>query len=538
MPAVPAGRVPRPSGAPFEESKIAMNHRLLRCLVALSALAGFGGPALAEGDVFRYPEDTRPASLLPFFAEDMTSVRMVELLFDPLVFINKRGDVEGALATSWKVDEDQMGISFVLREGVKWHDGQPFTADDVVFTLRAARDPKTIFNAKSKYSFIKEAEAQGQYGVKVTFNRPVNEPERRFLFKVLPQHAFGGNTAISRKDKFARAPIGTGPFKLDKFSLRSVDLIANGDYWAPAKVSQVSMQHTPDKAAQVNLLQYSGGEAGVQAVIFLQPKNLPLFENSETVVLEPYHTVSWWYMAYNHNSGALAERPVREAIALAVNREELLAAHLGRGDTLSGPFTESSPFYNFQVEGREPDLERARQMLEDAGYKIKGGMRQKGKNKLKFKFVIDKELASGQELFLGLQAQLKKVGIQVDAEYVDHAKYREQVFTKGGFDLTMNVWSFEEVEDVYPLFHSTGVMNFIGYKNKDIDALLDQAQATKDYKKYKEIMKELHARLNEDLPYFFLWSLDVYSGLSKNLKNVFIQPYYYFTSFEEWELRR
>jgi ABC-type oligopeptide transport system substrate-binding subunit len=68
------------------------------------------------------------------------------------------------------------------------------------------------------------------------------------------------------------------------------------------------------------------------------------------VVLEPYHTVSWWYMAYSHENKALAERPVRQAIALAIDREELLEAHLGRGDILTGPFTESSPFYNFQVE--------------------------------------------------------------------------------------------------------------------------------------------------------------------------------------------
>ncbi|MCA9526350.1 MAG: hypothetical protein KC549_08660, partial [Myxococcales bacterium] len=421
-------------------------------------------------------------------------------------------------------------------EGVTWHDGTPFSADDVVFTLRAARDPKTVFNAKAKFSFIKEAVAQGQYGVKVTFNRPVNEPERRFLFKILPKHAFSGTT-ISRKDKFARSPIGTGAFKVDKFSLRSVELTANTSYWGNPKIGAVMMQHTPDKAAQVNLLQYSGGKAGVQAVIFLQPKNIPLFENSDTVVLEPYHTVSWWYMAYNHKEKSLADLPVREAISLAINREELLAAHLGRGDTLSGPFTESSPFYNFQVEPREPDLERARQLLEDAGYKMKGGVRTKGRQRLKFKFVMDKELASGQELFLGIQAQLKKIGVQVDAEYVDHARYREQVFTKKSFDLTMNVWSFEEVEDVYPLFHSTGVMNFIGYSNKDVDGILDAAQATKDYKKYKEYMKELHAKLSEDLPYFFLWSLDVYSGLSKKLAGVFIQPYYYFTSFHEWELR-
>lgn len=518
----------------LEQGAVApMMNRLLRCTAVLLVL-GMAVPAL--GQTFRYPEDTRPTSLLPFFAEDMSAVRMVELIFDSLVIKNKRGDMEGALATSWQVDPDKMGISFALREGVKWHDGQPFTADDVAFTVKAAKDRKTVFNAKSKYRFIREVTVTGQFGVHFAFDRPLSDPETRFLFKIIPKHAFK-SSSIKRKDKFNRKPIGTGPFRVQKYSLRSIRLKRFEDYWGEAQIGSIMMQHTPDKSAQVNLLQYSGGKAGVQAVIFLPPKNIPLFENSDSVVLEPYHTVSWWYMAYNHKNKALRDLAVRQAIALAINREELLEAHLGRGDTLSGPFTESSPFYNFEVEPREQDLAKAREILDAAGYKKKGKVRRKGRVKLDFKFVMDKELASNQALFLGIQAQLKKIGVIARPQYVDHARYREQVFSRKKFDLTLNVWSFEEVEDVYPLFHSEGVMNFINYNNADVDTLLDTAKATRDYKQYKEYMKKLHATLNQDLPYFFLWSLDVYSGISKRVRNVYIQPYYYFTSFKEWGLQ-
>ena len=492
---------------------------------------------VASGQTFRYPEDARPTSLMPFFAEDMSSVRITELIFDSLIFINKRGDFEGGLATSWKTDDDRMGVRFVLREGVKWHDGEPFTADDVAYTVAAAKDPKTIFNAKSKYRFISEVTVEGKLGAHVRFERPIAEPERRFMFKILPKHIFK-STTISRKTKFNRAPIGTGPYMVKKggYSLRSITLTANPDYWKPVLIPEVLMQHTPDKSAQVNLLQFSGKTAGVQAVIFLPPKNIPLFENSDQVVLEPYHTVSWWYLGFNHTTPGLDDPIVREAIAYAIDRESLLEAHLGQGDILSGPFTESSPFYNFEVQLRLHDLEKAKQLLDGAGYELKGKVRKKGKVKLDFKFIMDKELASNQALFLGIQGQLKKIGITVRPQYVDHAKYRDQVFSRKKFDMTVNVWSFEEVEDVYPLFHSEGVMNFIGYDNADVDTLLDTAKATNDYKKYKELMKQLHGVLNKDLPYDFLWSLDVYSGINRTVRNVYIQPYYYFTSFSEWEL--
>lgn len=511
--------------------------RVLHTLIITILGAALVQAAWAQNQTFRYPEDTRPSSLLPFFAEDMSSVRMVEQIFDSLLYIDKRGDFAPGLASSWEVDPDRGGIRFVLREGVTWHDGKPFTADDVKFTIDAAQDPKTKFVAKGKYRFINTVTVEGKFSVHFVFTRPIAEPERRFLFKIIPKHAFK-STAISRKDKFGRKPIGTGPFKLKEggFSVRSISLEANTAYFNETKLGAAVMQHTPDKAAQVSLLKFSGGNAGVQAVIFLPPKNIPEFENSSSVVLEPYHTISWWYMAFNHKSGALSDPVVREAVALAINRQELVEAHLGRGDILSGPFTESSPFYNFEVEVREQDIARANQMLDEAGYAKKGRVRKKGKKKLEFKFVLDKELASNQELFLGIQSQLRKIGVKVTPQYVDHARYRDQVFVRKKFDMTLNVWSFEEVEDVYPLFHSDGVLNFIGFQNDKVDELLDAAKATRDYKKYKEIMKELHALVNKELPYFFLWSLDVYSGISKRMKNVFIQPYYYFTTFEEWSL--
>lgn len=491
---------------------------------------------VAQSQTFKYPEDTRPSSLLPFFAEGMSSVRMVELIFESLVIINKRGEVEGALATSWKVDADNMGIRFVLRENVRWHNDKPFAADDVVFTVKAAQDPKTIFNAKSKFTFIKDVIPEGQYSIRFTFDRPINDAEKKFLFKIIPMEEFGGNTAIQRNNKFNRKPIGTGPYKIDKYTMRNISLLKNDKYWGKVNIPEISMQHTPDKSVQVKMLQYSGDTSGLQAVIFIPPKNIPIFENDERVVLEPYHTVSWWYLAFNHKNSAIGDPVVREAIALAINRQDLVEAHLGRGDILSGPFTESSPFYNFDVEIREQNIEKANQMLDEAGYKKKGNYRKKGSKKLKFLFVMDKELASAQALFLGIQAQLKKIGIETDPKYLDHAGYREKVFTKGSYDMTIHVWSFEEVEDIYPLFHSRGVMNFINYKNDQVDKLLDQSKTTKDYKQYKEQMKKLHAVLNKDLPYMFLWSLDIYSGINKNVKNVFIQPYYYFTSFKEWNL--
>ena len=296
--------------------------------------------------------------------------------------------------------------------------------------------------------------------------------------------------------------------------------------------------HLPESNEQINLLKYSGEGAGVQSVIFIPPRNMSIFENSDTVILEPYHTVSWWYMAFNHKSKALKDLNVRRAIALALDREELLEAHLGQGDILSGPFTESSPYYNFDVEAREQDLDEARSILDKAGYKMRRGVRTKGSQKLKLKFVLNKDLSNCQPLALSIQAQLKQIGVIVTPEFVDNSLYQEKVINRKKFDLTMNIWSFNEIEDIYPLFRTGQRTNYINYSNPEVDAKLDASRnPNQDYKVHKEIMKEVHALLHEDLPYVFLWSLDVYSGLSRQLKNIYIQPYYYFTFFKSWSFK-
>ena len=498
-------------------------------LIASSSLS-------SDAQVFRYPESSKQSSLMPFFVENMSAVRITEFIFEPLITKNKRGDIQGVLAQSWSASPDGMSITFKLRPGVKWHDGRRFTARDVVFTVKAAQDRKTIFNSKSKYRFIRSAEAIGENQVRFTFIQPKKRPEELFNFKIIPAHAFKG-TAIKRLDKFNRRPIGTGPYRVQEAALRVTKLVQFSGYWGRSNTQAVEMIHTPDSSEQINLLKYSGQGSGVQAVIFIPPKNLSIFENSDTVVLEPYHTVSWWYLAFNHKTSVLKDVRVRQAVALAMDREELLGAHLGQGDLLSGPFTESSPYYNFDVEAREQDLDEARRLLNEAGYKMNRGVRKRGRKKLILSFVLNKDLPNSQQLALSIQAQLKQIGIQVNTKFVDAALYQEQVFNRKKFDLTMNIWSFNEIEDVYPLFKTGAPSNYISYSNPEVDAMLDASRRETDYKVHKETMRELHEMLNEDLPYVFLWSLDIYSGLSRQLKNIFIQPYYYYTFFKDWSLR-
>lgn len=484
------------------------------------------------GEPLKYAEEQMPNSLNPLFAENMVAERMLELLFDNLIGENKYGKVEGRLAESWKLSKDKMSITFNLRKNVKWHDGKPFTSDDVVFTIKAAQDPKTVFLKKGGFAIFEKVEAMGPHKVKFSFRLPASSPAERFTWKVLPKHKFKG-TVIKPTDPFNQKPVGTGPFKVKKATGKQVRMSRHKAYWRKLKVAGVFMQQIPDRNNQLELLQLGG----LDTVIIVRPKDVPELERVKSVKLYPYSTVNWWYIAYNFDDALLNEQGVREAVTYALNRMDLLMAHLGTGDILSGPFTQASPFYNWEVKPRPYDPNRSAAILEDLGWKKKGKWLKKGGKKLKLNLVVEK---GGQEirgLCLDVQSQLKQIGVDLKVKFLDSAKFTNSVFKKKKFGMALHSWSFRRYENLYPLFHSSGNRNFIAYQNPTVDTLLDRSRKAKDSESLRKFYQGLHKELHRDLPYTFLWSLNARTAVATKFRNVYITPHYYFSTVHEWKTR-
>ena len=504
--------------------------RLVGVLLAGGLLLAATG-ALA-GEPLKYAEEQMPNSLHPFFAENMVSERMLELVFDSLVGEDKYGKFEGHLAESWEVAKDRMSVTFTMRQGAQWHDGQPVTAADVVFTVQAAKDPKTKFFQKSVFEYIKDVKQVGDRQVRFEFNMPLSNPLSKFAWKVLPKHKFGG-TALKATDAFASAPVGSGPFKVVKATGKQVKFKKFGSYYRPVHIDGVFMQQIPDRNNQLELLQLGG----LDAVILVRPKDVPELERVRSVKLYPYSTVNWWYIAYNMANPALQEAEVREAITFALNRIDLLMAHLGTGDILSGPFTQASPFYNWEVKPRPYDPKRAMALLEGLGFQKKGSYFKKGGKPLRFTLLVEK---GGQEirgLCLDIQSQLKQVGVKLKVKFEDAAKFNEMVFKKRQFDMVLHKWSFKRFENLYPLFHTSGSRNFVGFSNPTVDTLLDRSRAARDAESLRKFYQGLHKELHRDLPYTFLWSLNARTAVASKYRNVYITPHYYFSTIHEWTLR-
>lgn len=494
----------------------------------LTALA----PSWAQAQPLRYAEDRAPAIVNPLFATTMSEARVDELVFDGLFSDDLELRSTGRLAESFELSQDRMSMTIRLRRSVRWHDGEQFDSEDVVFSIDAYKDRGTASSEAGRVTWIKRAFAMDPYTVFLEFEKQEWAPQDKLHFKILPQHRFSG-TRVQRTDKFRTQPIGTGPYRLTSFNEdNSISMTRHAEYFLEPKLPELVMREVSDKNYQAKLLTYESLETLVRVL----PRDLATLQNDRNVELYPYQTNSWWYLGMNQGRPAFRNAKLREALAYLIDVPDLLAP-IGTGDRVSGPFVPSSPFYNHDVPLIEKDAGRAADLLGAAGYTFKGGswVDKRGKP-LTIKLVTQANLETAQDVVINVQSQLQSAGVTVEPEFLAVADYRRRVWKDNDFDIVLSQWSFDRSEDIYEQFHSSGSRNFIGYRSSVVDGLLDKARDTGDPQKKKAILRSVHAKITAEHPMVFLWTLDSYAALTTRVKNVTVHPFYFFTWISDWAL--
>lgn len=503
----------------------------MRPIQALIGVVGLSVATAASAAPFRYIEDRAPAIVDPIFTTTMGEARLNELVFDGLYTDDRNLKSTPLLAKQVTLAPDRLSATLTLRSDVRWHDGQPFTADDVVFTIEAMKNPGTLSPEGARVAWITSAKAVGAHSVQLTFDRPQPSPADRLYFKILPAHLFQG-TAVQRNDAFHTRPIGTGPYRLERFETdHSITLSgAEGSSRPPESIREIVMREVSDKSYQAKLILYES----VEALVRVLPRDLAILQADRNIELYPYQTNSWWYVGFNQTKGPWGDARVREAISLLIDSRALLSP-VGTGEPVSGPYVPSSPYYNHDIPVRAQDPSRAAKLLEEAGYARTNGIWTKGGQPLTIRLVSPKGLESAQEVAINLQSMLQGAGLQVDnPRFVDEAEWKRRVWRERDYELVLSQWSFDRTEDIRQQFHSTGTRNFGSYANPEVDRLLDEARDTLDPTAKKTALREVHRLVAADTPMVFLWTLDSYSAVRSNVRNVAIHPFYFFTWIGGW----
>jgi peptide/nickel transport system substrate-binding protein len=496
---------------------------------------------LQAGAELRYAEATSASSLNPFQVRDMPSLRAVELVYEGLVTPPEAGSVKPALARSWAVADDGLAVEFELQRGVTWHDGTPFTAADVAFTVAAGKDPRSVTTLRSQFEVFAGATAESPYRVRIRFARPVLNPLLYFDFKILPAHLFPEGFVGADADR--SKVVGTGPYAFQEWcATGEIRFAANPAYYREGQpgIDRVAATVVPDDNIRNELLRYGA----VDLVPQVRPRDIPALEELSGVRLYPYSTLSYSFIGVNFRNPVLRNPLVRRALARGLNRGEMLRAHYGnRGTVISGPFPPSSWAYNYDVKPWEYDATAAAALLAQAGAEDSDGdgvLALDGRP-LSFRFVALARDEAQKAVVLDVQQQLKNLGIEVKVRFLEPMAWKKTVFEEHDFDLVLAEWTFDNSVNVFTLFHSTeagvGMNNLGGYANPAVDRLLEESRAATDSEVLRTVYGELHRQLHGDLPYLFLWSLDRYAAVASRIDRVRLHPFYFFSYVGTWAER-
>ncbi len=502
----------------MEDMHAFAGRRLLRPIVLalLAALAAAGLSGLSTGaapapDTIVVGLQAEPTALDAAQISDYNSSRAAMGLYDGLVhFKDGSTELEPWLAERWTISSDGLVYTFQLRRGVKFHDGTPFNAAAVVFSVLRQTDKKhpyyntgTFAYAEFTFGKVKKVEATGPYTVRFT----LKERYAPFLAN-LAIHAPSvvSPTAVRKYGKnFSKNPVGTGPFRFVSWR-PGVEIVLerNAQYWNTARIPTVRrVIYRPVVEDQTRLVQLESGE--LDFIVNIPPDDLARLKQDQRLRVQEQAGLHIWYLVMNNQTKPFNDRRVRQAVNYAVNRKAIVDGILKSTGVLAENYIPPVLWsYNKQVRGYPYDPEKAKTLLREAGYP----------NGLTVTFWVPQSGSGMQQpvtMAQAIQADLARVGIKVTLQTYEWGTYLDKVFVPDAKKLPglheMSWIGDNGDPDNFMYVLLSGLQwppngfNESFYKNPEVDRLLVAAQQTTSLPRRTELYQKVQELLMRDAPW-------------------------------------
>jgi len=424
------------------------------------------------------------------------SLRAIELMYDTLLTFDQNLQVIPHLAETWKWSEDGKALTMTLRPNIKFHNGDALSAEDVKYTFERILDEKTLAAARSFFTDIERIEVTDARTVVFRLKRVNAALPVAFAH---PNAAIVSKKFVTSGGSFNKESVGTGAFKLVRWEPgRALTLAAHKDFWMPGlpRLDGIEFRTVLDETAAL-----AGLRARTFDMALLSDWRVVLRAGASNPPLMITRTRALGYavMMLNPSRRVLSDVRVRQAIACALDRQEVLdIAALGEGQ-VTGPLT--PPYYRMNVNDLfcyQKNWDKARQLLTDAG-------RASG---LRFKIMVPSDNLTLTTAAQNIQAQLRKVGVETDLEVLEPGVYGDRWY-KADFDAALASPNGYPDPDVMltPYWHSAGEINrIVNYRDAELDKLLEQGRTTLEPEKRKPIYDQIQKKLAEAAPWVWLFA--------------------------------
>ena len=413
--------------------------------------------------------ESSPLNLDPRVGVDGQSQRIDELLFDPLLRHDDKFELQPALAERWEIP-DPVTYVFHLRQGVRFHNGQPLTSRDVKWTFDSLINGKIRSPKASTFASIKNIETPDDYTV--IFH--LKEPYASLMWNL---SGAAGIVPYGSGEDFVKKLVGTGPFRFVSAQQdRDVVIERNSDYWAePAKIPRVYFKVIPDATTRALELRKQSADVAINSLV---PDTVVTLKRDPSLTVMQAPGTIYTYMALNQRDPILKDVRVRQAIAYALDTQPII--HYLLRDEARPAYSILPPqhwAYDGDVERYPHDPEKARQLLDQAGYPEKNGIR----------FHITMKTSteeSTRSLAAVFQQQLRQVGIALDIRSFESATFLADV-TKGAYQVHALRWiGGNQDPDMFENVFATSSFapkraNRTFYSNPRVDELIKQGSASR-----------------------------------------------------------
>jgi len=479
-------------------------------------------PDISEADMsgrLVIPLGGEPSILNPILSSDSASSAVEGMIFSGMVRINERLEVEPDLAESWDISRDGLTWTFHLRKDVKWHDGKPFTAHDVKFTFDSILNPKV--NSVRRGDYIIDGDpirfdAVDRHTLRAVLPKPFAPFLVRSGMSVIPRHLLEGkdiNTA-----EFNRKPVGTGPFRFSNWlSGDHVKVVRNEDYYLGRPLlAEVVLKTIPDSNSR--LIALKTGEIDESDI---PPKDYRSIRKEPNLNIFEYQGLVYTYFGFNLRKKPFSDVRVRRALAHATDKSQLISLVLkGLGEAAYCPSSPVSWAYSNNVAKYPYDLEKARALLKEAG--LEDGF--------EFTVLVNQGNKEREKAAVILQQQWKKIGVKLNIRVMEWSamlKIVDAPQDPKDFDAVIIGWSLGVDPDARSIWHSDeypGGLNFVGYRNHEVDKLIEQGRTAMERSRRKSIYARMNRIISEDQPYIFLWYPKSVVAVSDRVGGLLTEP--------------
>jgi peptide/nickel transport system substrate-binding protein len=469
-------------------------------------------------------------------------------LFTPLVQYDANLQVRPYLAESWELTGDT-GVIMRLRRDVKWHDGQPVTAEDVKFTFELARNTASGGLIGSTFlGNVDRAEVPDSFTVRFHFSRPHAQALEDFWWAPLPRHLLQNVPAAElRNAPFNRQPVGSGPFKFAQWQANQrIVLEPNAAFpqtlGGPA-VSRIVLRIIPESSTMLTSLK----TGDVDVDIPLPPDQVREVKSDANLQLHSFPGRTVYFIGWNNKRAPFTSATVRRALALGINRQEIIDALLfGQGAIATSPVPPWHPLYPKTVQPLAYNPEQAKQLLEQEGWRDSNndGIREKAGKPLRFT-LLSSDQTLNRAVVEMVQAQLRRIGVDAQVRALEFQTLRAQHVARD-FDAVFHSWvldNFQMAAAPTALLHSR-LANVEGSTNRSsvsipaLDRLLDEVSRATDEARQRQLFAEVTELLQREQPMTFMYWLNELAASRKSVQGVQMDPRGEFMSVAEWSSAR